>query len=493
MDEKNNDNRQVLVIQNEEEVRPSKWTWAKYGKSIAKYKWWVLGSTVALGLAGFLLIQFGYNPSKVTFKSEFSYNLAMSEDGDGNGTFVDGTVFNYYDIVSRDNLLAVKETSSDFSGINVNSVVKNNEISIGVNGYTDSATNKFVVSTPITYTLSGKLSSFGDQDTATKFIQALIDSTKTKAETAIQNYSISSLFPADSVYEDLDFEYQISLLSKQYDQIKSSLEGLYKTAGGTSDVVKGNKDQTLASIISDYELSYQQGAGTVFTALDSKLESKKYVNYDVDDVQSSIDTLTELGETDIESLKSTLQNIDIYEERLNKINQAVLAGDSAAANQAASYNAKILELTLQMNDYTKELKTLGYVVPDPVTLDNLNTITLTGEGKIQMLEAVKSGSDEGKAWAASCASFKKSIAEVKKQLVEDTATGSEVYRYVNLNYRDSVHYSYPGVIDTSGSLSPWIGVGVGAVVGFLASSLVCCVVYISKEDKEKANAVPEKE
>lgn len=494
MSEKNNDNRQVLIIQNDEEKTPSKWTWAKYGKSIAKYKWWVTGSTLALGLIALLTIQFVYNPSKETFKSEFSYNLAIKSDKSGNGTFLDGSTFNFYDVVSESNLLAVKATNSDFAGIDVARAIKNNDISISVNGYRNSSTNEFVVSTPITYTLSGKLSCFGKQDTTTKFIKAVIDSTKEKAEAATRKYSISALFLDDSVYNSLDFEYQTSLLTKQYDQIKTSMESLYAVTSGDSSAIKGNEDgQSLDSIILGFELSYRQGTGTVFTALQSSLESKKFVNYDATDIQGSINKLTELGESDIESLKATLGDIKIYDERLKGINQSILSGDSAAASQAAKYNEKILELSLAKKDYVKELKTLGYNVPDDVTLDNVNTITLSGDGKIQKLEAVKSGSEEGKNWAKACEAFKNNIINVKNRLVKDVTMGTDVYRYVNNTYRNSVYYSYPGIIDVSGSFSPWIAAGIGLVIGYLASSLICCAVYISKESKDNADVDSTKE
>ncbi len=494
MSEKNTDNRQVLIIQNDEERKSSKWTWGKYGKSIAKYKWWVTGSTLALGLVTLLAIQFVYNPSKETFKSEFSYNLAIKSGKSGNGTFLDGSTFNFYDVISESNLLAVKKTNSDFSGIDVSKAIKNSGISISVNGYQNSTTNEFVAFTPITYTLSGKLSYFGNQDTATKFVKAVIDSTKEKAEAAVQKYSINNLFPVDFVYASFGFEYQIELLAKQYDQIKNAMESLYTIVTSDSGVIKGNSDnQTLDSIISDYEFSYRQGAGTIFTALNSSLESKKFVNYDVNNVQSSIDELKELGETDIESLKSTLRDIEIYDDRLKGISQSILAGDSAAASQAALYNEKILELSLQKKDYAKELKTLGYDVPEDVTLENINTISLTGDGKIQKLQAVKDGTEDGQKWAKACESFKSSVIDVKNRLVKDITMGSDVYRYVNNTYRNNVYYTYPGIIAVSGTVSPWIGAVVGLFVGYLASSLICCAVYISKEGKEKADAISEKE
>ncbi len=488
-----NDNRQVLIIQNDEEKIPSKWTWAKYGKSIARYKWWIVGGTFALGLVALLVVQFGYNKSKETFKSEFSYNLAIKEDKAGNGTFMDGSVFNYYDIISEENLLAVKATNPDFAGIDVAKAIKKNDISISVNGYRNSTTNEFVVSLPVTYTLSGKLSCFGKQETATKFIKAVIDSTKEKAEAATNKYSISTLFPTDFVYSGLDYEYQITLLSKQYEQIKTTLQGLYTTIDENSSMIKGNDSQTLDSIISDYELAYKQGTGTVFTALQSSLESKKFVNYDTSNVQSSIDKLTELGESDIESLKATLKNIEIYDERLKGISQSILAGDSAAASQAAMYNEVILKLSLQKNDYAKELKTLGYNVPENVTLDNVGTIALTGDGKIQKLDAVKNGTEEGKSWAKACETFGNNIINVKNKLVKDIAAGSEVYRYVNNTYRNAVSYTYPGIIDVSGSLSPWIGAIAGLAIGYLTSSLICCAVYISKEDKDIVDVESTKE
>lgn len=485
-DKKQNNDRQVLVIQDGDgEVKPSKWTWGRYGKSIVKYKYWNIGSTLAVALIGFLGINFMYNPGKMSFTSSFSYDLPMTiDEKTGNGNYANGETFNFHDIISSENLSAVKTSNSKFGGVNIVSALDNDEISISVNGTTNQ-NGDFIVSLPVTYTISGKLNNFGDQATATEFFKAVVETVQNKANGAIKNYTISNLFPNDYVYANLDFEDQIESLSNQYNQILSVYERLTSYNNAGSDYIETDTSgKTLKSVISDYELSYKQGAGTKFSALTGSLQSKNYVNFDTDKVQDKIDELTQLGELDIESLRNTLENLAVYQTALENI-KSNFTGDSSAAAQAAEYNRKILELSLSTNNYVKELKTLGYDVPDDVKLDNIDTIKLstTKEGKIQKLTQTKNGTDGG--WADECKTFKESIMSVKAQLLSDTEKGSTIYKFVNNKYRNSVSYVNPGIIVVSGALSPWIGIVAGALIGFLVSSLICGGVYVSKLDKEE--------
>ncbi len=485
MSEKENDNRQILVIQDGEEAKPSKWSMRKYGQSIKKYKWWVTGFTVGLALVGLLGVQYVYNASKVSFNAQFSYDLPITMSTDGNGTYIDGTPFRYYDIISEDNLTAVKESDKKFSSINVEKITENGSIEISLNGTTDSTTNVFTPSVPYTYTITGRLKDFGDSSTTKDFVKALIDRTKTTSTTLLSGYSIVNTIPDDATFAALDFDRQVALLSTQYDNVLKVYKALL-TTGDTNVVIKGSEDESLAAIKSNYELSYVYGSNSVFTVLSNKLKGESYVNYDTTDPQKTIDILTELGKSDIKSIKENLKSIDLKQDAINRLPTSadVTVGDTAVQQQVATLNMEILDLKTKNYELLDELEELGYSVPSEVTLDNIGNITTDGgDGKIQKLQTVIAGTEEGKAWEKDNAAFKVDVETYKVKLRNDTTKGSEVARYVYGYNRSSVTYVYSGIIKTSGGFSAWIGALAGLVVGFLASSLICCAVYIGKEDE----------
>ncbi|GEM_PF-3697413 len=530
MDEKNNDGRQVLVIQNDEDIKPSKWTWAKYGKSIAKFKWWNVGATLGLGLVGFLGVQFGYNSTR-SFTAKFFYNLPIRIDSDGDGAFVDGTPFSYFNIISYDNLTSIKETDKAFSKIDVTNITKNNEISIAINGYTDAKTNQFVVSTPVSYTISGKLSSLGDRDTAAKYVKALIESTKKDSESKVNSYSIPNLLPAS--FSELDFDQQIEKLSDQYDKVDSTyleLESVLsastttdtssatstknkKAEDTTSIIVTGDEKGTpIQTIRSEFELRYRDGGISKFTTLMGELENEGsyYVNLNGDLSDDNINTMIQQFINAGNGIrKNILPSIITDINNYTSLLQIVSTGTADSnATLSSYYNTMIENKTKERDEYIRRLRVFGFGIPDAgiSKLEDLAKITephakdehgelIQKNGKVQKLESFKgvaSSERENDPWKKGCDAFQTKITEVKTQLLKDIDSGSAVYRFVNNKYRNSVnYYVYPGIISVTGGISPFIGIAAGLVLGFLASSLICCAVYISEEDKKEPMAIEE--
>lgn len=524
MDEKNNEGRQVLVIQNDEDIKPSKWTWAKYGKSIAKFKWWVVGFTLGLGLVGFLGIQFGYNLISTKFTAQFSYNLPIHTDSSGNSVYVDGSTFSYFNIISYDNLQKIKESDNAFSKIDVKQITKNNEISIAINGYTDSKTDQFVVSTPISYTISGKLASLGNQDIAASYVKALIESTKNVSESKVNSYSIPNLLP--NGFEALDFDQQIEKMSDQYDSIDTTLRELESiltpssnssnidkakdtttvSDSTTSIIVSGNENGTpVQTIRSDFELRYRNGSVSTFTTLLGELGKKGnyYVNFsgDVSDehIASLLNEYLNAGNGIRENLlPSLITEINTYQSLLKIASSGTSDPNSTLL---AYYNSMIENKTKEKNEYVNQLRLLGFGIPTSgvTTLEDVHNITdpdAASEGKIQKLKSfqLKTLEDrETDTWKLACDAFQTKLSSTKAKLLEDIESGSKVYRFVNNKYRNSVNYYVnPGIISVKGGISPFIGMAAGLVLGFLGSTLISCAITIAEEDKKEPMTIEEK-
>ena len=62
----------VVILQSQEEQRkPSKWSFKRYGKGILFGKWAILASVVVMGVGGYLGFRFVLNPLREKVTSSF--------------------------------------------------------------------------------------------------------------------------------------------------------------------------------------------------------------------------------------------------------------------------------------------------------------------------------------------------------------------------------------------------------------------------------------
>ena len=80
----------------------------------------------------FILILFAYNPVAGRYEATFNYNWYGIE----NNKFANGKVFNYYDIISIDNVREVKRSDEKFQNIDVNDAIDQLDIRLKDNIYT---------------------------------------------------------------------------------------------------------------------------------------------------------------------------------------------------------------------------------------------------------------------------------------------------------------------------------------------------------------------
>ncbi len=79
----------------------------------------------------FVIINFGYNNMVVNYEAKFNYRWYGIE----NNTYANGQIFNYYDIINKDNLSKAKSTAAEFKDVNVDELGKNIHIEINENHY----------------------------------------------------------------------------------------------------------------------------------------------------------------------------------------------------------------------------------------------------------------------------------------------------------------------------------------------------------------------
>ena len=94
-------------------------------------KWLALALLLAITIAGTFGLKYGYGAGKTEFVSTFSINISISEDG--MLEYPDNTRRNYRDLISIENLAAIKTDNEDFSSVNVEVMRKRGDIKITQN------------------------------------------------------------------------------------------------------------------------------------------------------------------------------------------------------------------------------------------------------------------------------------------------------------------------------------------------------------------------
>jgi len=483
-------NKNVIILQDEPmNNRPRRWTFRRYLKGIPFGKWWIIGSTAVLALAGYLGTRFLLNNLRSNVSSTFSYNnIALVSDNRGGGAFVDGARFDYASLISTETLKSVKDSDPSFASVNLEKLSQS--ITISMESYTDKNTGETVYVTPNRFTIAAKLAAFGSEPVARNFMNRLIETTNDNAKAAVARHEINTSVPAN--FSELSFIDQINHLEVQRGIIKDEIEGLIDSFTGNGII--SETGTRLTTYKTDFQNAFNYLGVDYFTYLEDSLEVNKWVNFTDDTLSVVISRYTETADGYIERMRLDLSTAKTKQKAIDDMISAsggmIISGSEFAA-LIAQYQADIVDIELKRADYLKELKDLGYTVDtfkaDP-TEENLATIVLSGSsGTLNKLMAIKNGTAdaETKEWGANCAAFAEEINVLKASIIGENSYSSSTtaaYRYLYNTQRSNVNYYTANVVAVSGAISPWIGLAAGLVIGFLASSLIVAAVYINKID-----------
>ena len=236
MENKNSDNKNVLIIQNSDEKKSNGMTLAKYGHYVAKYKYFIAIITLLFAIIGYLFASLYYNPSKSTLTSSFTLNLPFiiekttSTTSNGEQTtdktikYFDGSNFSYQDIISKSNVESVikniksenDENSRKYTFSSDKLVEKE---ALSIEEKTIKNDNKIETLTN-SYVITAKTKYIGNKDTTAKeFIKDLIENIKKIALQKVESASINSYLP-DSI-TSYDYSVTLDALINQYDAINN--------------------------------------------------------------------------------------------------------------------------------------------------------------------------------------------------------------------------------------------------------------------------------
>ena len=462
------------------------------GKAIVRFKWWIIGATAVGALGGYLGFSFGLNKTREKMVSSFGYDINVKpktelvgdkitdEDRANQQLYLsDGSLFSYTDVISEARMKAVQEANKDaFGKINISKMAKEGGMQIDRASYTDSTTGKTVYEYPAKYKISATKKYFSSKQQAKDFIEALVNYELTVAESANNIYEVENYLSENS---NSNYGLYVKNLKDQYTAINDCYSDLLEEFANSSTA--DAQGSSLNKVYGVFTASYANGAGS--TTID-KLEGDLYNKHLIDYTDTSLSEASLKSQADAlkQSLKSNLLSLETLRAQLDKLtsSQIIVQNETELTKEVVRLNKQILEVSEQNIFYAKELRNLGYTVPNTVTLDNVDTIAYAGDSEEGIIQSFKASDAT---WKAACDQFKIDLAKTAEKLAADRTTVGDVYGFVNNKYNNQVNFYTAGVAKLEGHMSNFIGLAAGAIGGFILATLVVTFVYISKKEKEE--------
>lgn len=472
-----------------EDRKESNWSFIKYLKGTAKYKWWVIGTTVVFAAIGFVGFKFGINQAKRKLTATYSFNLAGAYEDEDTIRLVDGTTFSTYDLTNYSNLQKVKESSDEYSRVDIDDIVANEGISItkdvveNINTQTveeskDSSIKKMTAN--ITYTLEAKASCFPNDKIGKKFLYDLVTLPTTLSTEAIKKYNADMVLSDN--FKSLSFEKQVDQLETQFTSDLNVYTTLATMFGNSAyvdeDGTRINEAQN--SFVNKY---YASGSQVFYKELRGSLYANQYVDYTPGQEAEKVAELHASCKSYIDSIARDENQIKVLEENLTQLTniKTMYSDNEVLIQQIFLLNQQIGDLKNEVFNLAKELNKNGYFICEDSADPNYGKYVFDEDyvdSTIYKLTHLTT------AWEEGCVNFKASIEKYRKSLVKDNETTTDVLQYCYSIYQNRVNILNGGYIASKGGIPSFLGIIAGAVVGFVASSLIAASLYIYKEKEE---------
>ena len=462
--------KDLIVEEKQEEVK--RLTFQKWIKGIAHYKWWVIGGTLVLGVAGALGTQFGVNQITEKLTADYAYNLATITDEDNAERFVDGTLFNYAAIVSKSNMEAVKASDPEFAKINIEKIVKNSAITVNrnVDYKTDKNGNVVPESRTVTFTITAKAKYFSNKETGKKFVEALIYSPKSSSSAAIARYQVTSYISEG--FNNLSYSKKVDALQSQFKAIATAYESLDDRFG--SNIIGNEKGQTLAQISSDFAT----GSSNI-NVLASAFYANGYVDYEAGQTAERILQIKEEAKANVKTLESKQNELDVAKDLLKTMQSATmistLESESEYSKELIKLKNQIVSLSNEIDVMIKDLHWAGYFLnaDDEWEFDSTDT-----HNACYQLTTLDTN------WVSKNAQFGEDLLASAQALEAERNEATQSFRYVYNHYNNGVSVFNSGYVEVKGNVSWAIGLAVGLILGFVITSFVTGEVEVNYKKKE---------
>lgn len=375
------------------------------------FRRWKLFLPVAVGVAllSSLAILLLYNPYKANYVATFTYTSMDLQQN----KYADGSSFSYGNLVSLDNLTAIKNSDEKYASIDVDSLVSKDKIKISREYEKD---NNNQETGTYTYTLEMNKKYFSKLDIASSFAYDIAYSAIKEDQRKVDNFNIGeSVATFDS---QSTFEGQINALANQ----SNTLSMLYKTYTEPTNV-----ETVYPPILYSLALEHKQNLEANFssghaTTLKAKISEygfvKDYSVADYSDLDAARAPLLQEKADNEAVLKvytdqiaamqggSALTELPSFVEDLTKRNSEIateLISVTAKVNNKPLYDSKDVDYMNKYNAFVAELEsakqtviketdnyktflTKAYIVSGAVDFEN--TAVVEQKGNVNAIIAV---------------------------------------------------------------------------------------------------------
>lgn len=405
-------------------------------KVALKRIWWIVGATALALIIVVLVTQLWYNKGAQTYSLQYDIIYPYSD----NGKYPDGSDFLSADIISLDTLNAVKQRGELFSGLDVEKMVGEDDISIestssqGVHG---SFVRSFKFKVVSKY--------FKSEKQAVAFMQAVATYPIDRVNEIIDGKNYGVYFVA---YENAGtYQDKIDALLSQKDYIVTSYENL----SDYGDAVKVN----LARLGNIFTTQEQQLLCDEISTNLYVLNPERYI-VECEHTMEAISKQMAENQKIIDALIKARDN----EWEGSQLSRAAVQDDASEVDKWNSYDAKIAE----------------YVVKNTELKNQYDEIVSTKE---KAKKCLVEGSDEYKAKKA----FDEKLEGYCNALKEATETLKSVSKKI---YSDNSRVIYSGnKVQLDGGIGAVLGAVLGAIIGLIVSVVVVLIIDLPKYKRAK--------
>ena len=421
-------------------------------------------------------IHYLYSKPQQVYTSSITYNFRGAEEG----MYPDGTRFDSQTITSSDTINQVKDSKEEFSSIDVDKMIENNDITIQQRTATtyNEAGEEITSLVPNNFTLTVPSSYFDNDNQARDFIKALLETPNDIADSLYDRVAYDqniTLATAASSYEG-----EISYLINQRDYIYSEYNSLISEFGQSA---LSDKDSTITvqQQLNSVQTYFQEASHNL-ESLSTQATNYGYVKgSNGKDYNPTTDPYIYNLRLQLEDL---VRSYVINEEKIENLQEqwalfvdSIGQSTNTALQPSSEFASQIATLTSQNVDLKYQIKNLALKLG--ITLDpNTGLPNVDDNGKlVDQTTTVVDVPD----------TFDPNLDQIIKDLKTFTASlkGSIIYLYTN--YATPV-YALPNIIEESGGLNILITGAISVVLGLILGCIVAGIKGHLDIKKEENNS-----
>lgn len=421
---------------------------------------------VVVALISFLAIFF-ISKNKINYVVNFDYGTTPYFS---DNKYLDGTNFNFYNLVKEDVLQTVKDNSENnaYNDIDIANLVKS--ISITKVRETEEESNELLDEY---YQITVSANCFASDDQARAYLIDLINLPLNKNEAFLNTltFDINLTNAVDSKTYQEEVTYikdQVNLLTSGYDSLISTFGNvsIYVQQDSEGNVTFNTYDGVNSEIASSvYTLSQLRNRMTDLIArynynyLEDIIEANMYVKINGVDDKEAIDYYNTLYKNRQEAL--TYQNANIEKQLVNLNKQINEIIDSTSGTP-------LVDLSVVQGLIDQRAALTAQQTENDIQLENIK----------EMLNMINNPDND----FADDVAFGTRLEELRELISEETKTYTSIYIEL-YNRINEVNYRQAAILDTDGGISLIINAAISVILGLIVGAVVAGVVGYNSTKK----------